>query len=170
VGQGLTDDWRAQYPPEDQNCWESGCHGSRPYEDGFTLPKFVPAVIGPETLTRFASAADLHAFMSRSMPFNAPGSLSEAEYWEVTAFLMRANGLPPAGTPSPAAPLGNATEAAQIGLHGPLASATPAATPTVLPTPSPAASSGWFYVVGVGVLVVVVGTGALIWRRTQQRQ
>ncbi|MGH2538884.1 MAG: hypothetical protein ACRDHL_15955, partial [Candidatus Promineifilaceae bacterium] len=37
-GQGLTDEWRAQYPPEEQNCWQSGCHGPRPYEEGFSLP------------------------------------------------------------------------------------------------------------------------------------
>ena len=42
VGQGLTQDWINQYPPEDRNCWDSGCHGDRPYENGFTLPKIVP--------------------------------------------------------------------------------------------------------------------------------
>ena len=166
VGQGLTDDWRAQYPPEDQNCWESGCHGDRPYEAGFTLPQFVPAVIGPNTLTRFASVADLHGYISRSMPFNAPGNLSEAEYWELTAFLMRANGLPPDGTPSPAAPLGNATEAAQIGLHGPLATATTAATPTLAPTlPAPQPAPGLTYAIGAGLLVVAAGVGVWVWRQ-----
>jgi mono/diheme cytochrome c family protein len=46
-GQGLTDEFRnRQYPPEDVNCWESGCHGERPYENGFTLPKTVPVLIG----------------------------------------------------------------------------------------------------------------------------
>ena len=25
-GQGLTDEWRAEWDPEDQNCWQSKCH------------------------------------------------------------------------------------------------------------------------------------------------
>ena len=38
-GQGLTDEFRATYPPEEEYCWESGCHGANPYESGFTIPK-----------------------------------------------------------------------------------------------------------------------------------
>jgi hypothetical protein len=34
-GQGLTEEFRQQVPPEGQYCWESGCHGMRPYD--FTL-------------------------------------------------------------------------------------------------------------------------------------
>ena len=44
-GQGLTDEWRAQYPPEEEYCWESGCHGNQPYDEAFALPTRVPAVI-----------------------------------------------------------------------------------------------------------------------------
>src|SRR6185436_21117658 len=62
--QGLTDEWRAQYPPEDQNCWNSGCHGQQPYANGFILPTQVPALVGAGTLGRFATAADLHNFIS----------------------------------------------------------------------------------------------------------
>lgn len=98
-GQGLTDEWRAQYPPEDQNCWQAGCHGERPYPDGFTLPRAVPALIGANTLTRFATAAELQAFISRAMPFNKPGSLPQEETWAITAFLLRAHGLPDSRLP-----------------------------------------------------------------------
>jgi hypothetical protein len=92
VGQGLTDEWRAQYPLEDQYCWDRGCHGERPYEGGFTLPTNVPAVIGPGALSRFAAAADLSDYVSRAMPFQAPASLRTDDYLAVIAFLVRENG------------------------------------------------------------------------------
>lgn len=92
-GQGLTDEFRRTYPPEEEYCWESGCHGERPYEDGFKLPKSIPAVIGPETLQKFSSAAILHAYIKAAMPFWKPGSLADEESWAVTSFLLRENGL-----------------------------------------------------------------------------
>lgn len=93
-GQGLTAEFRSLYPEEDRNCWESGCHGPRPYEDGFTLPSVVPPLIG-SGLEKFGDAARLQAFVAASMPFSDPGSLSEEQYWQVTAFLLRENGLDP---------------------------------------------------------------------------
>ncbi len=91
-GQGLTDEWLEQYPPEDRNCWESGCHGERPYENGFTLPTSVPALIGGDSLARFETFGEVHTFMRAAMPFQAPGSLKDDEYLALTAFLARAHG------------------------------------------------------------------------------
>lgn len=94
VGQGLTDEFRnRQYPPEDTNCWKSGCHGSRPYENGFTLPMTVPMLIGSGTLTKFQTAQALYGFIRGAMPFNKPGSLSDAQYVNLTAYLLEANRL-----------------------------------------------------------------------------
>ena len=95
LGQGLTDEFRALYPPEDQNCWESGCHGPRPYENGFTLPASIPALFGEGRLSTFGDAARLQAFIAAAMPWHDPGSLSQDEYWQVTAFLLRENGRDP---------------------------------------------------------------------------
>ncbi len=92
-GQGLTDEWRNQYPPEDRNCWDSGCHGERPYENGFKLPATVPALIGGDSLSRFESLGQVYAFMRAAMPFQAPGSLADEEYLSITAFLGRAHGV-----------------------------------------------------------------------------
>lgn len=92
LGQGLTDEFRQVYPPEDRNCWNSGCHGKRPYANGFTLPTSIPAVIGPGLLQNFQNAANLHSFIAQAMPYWDPGSLSEQESWAVTAFLLRQNG------------------------------------------------------------------------------
>jgi len=92
-GQGLTDEFRTTYPPEDQNCWKSGCHGKRPYEDGFTIPMLIPAVIGNDALIKFSDAAQLNAYIRVAMPFWKPGSLTEDDVWKITAFLMRENGF-----------------------------------------------------------------------------
>jgi len=92
-GQGLTDEFRKIYPPEEEYCWESGCHGANPYESGFTIPKFIPGVIGPQTISKFSDAAQLNSYIRAAMPYWQPGSLTEDESWRVTAFLMRENGL-----------------------------------------------------------------------------
>jgi hypothetical protein len=92
-GQGLTDEFRTTYPPEEQYCWERGCHGEVPYESGFTLPKKIPAVIGQTTLAKFSDAAQLNSYVRAVMPFWKPGSLTEEEAWRVTAFVLRQNGL-----------------------------------------------------------------------------
>jgi mono/diheme cytochrome c family protein len=92
-GQGLTDEFRATYPTEDRNCWTSGCHGSRPYANGFKLPTSIPAVIGAGTLQKFANASVLEGYIKGAMPFWKPGSLTDDQAWQVTAFVLRANGL-----------------------------------------------------------------------------
>lgn len=99
-GQGLTDEWRATWPPTHQNCWKANCHGPQPYpEDGFTLPRMVPALIGPNTLQRFTTAADLYTYIRARMPFHAPGTLPEEDYRAVTAFLLQRHGIPADGRP-----------------------------------------------------------------------
>lgn len=92
-GQGLTDEFRKTYPPEEEYCWESGCHGANPYESGFSLPKKIPGVIGETTLAKFADASQLNAYIRATMPFWNPGSLAEEDAWRVTAFILRENDL-----------------------------------------------------------------------------
>ena len=92
-GQGLTDEFRETYPPEEQYCWERGCHGPNPYESGFTIPMTIPGVIGPDAISKFTDAAQLNSYIRVAMPFWKPGSLTEEEAWRVTAFLLRENGL-----------------------------------------------------------------------------
>jgi cytochrome c len=142
-GQGLTQEFRETYPPEESNCWESGCHGKRPYEDGFTLPAQIPAVIGPGTLTKFSDGAQLHAYIRAAMPFWKPGSLTEEESWRVTAFLLRQNSLWEARTEL------DASNAAAVLI--PRGALTPVATPP------PAEGQR-----GNGALVWVAGTGIVV--------
>ena len=92
-GQGLTDEFRAAYPPEEQYCWERGCHGENPYESGFKIPMTIPGVVGPTALAKFSTASQLNAYIRAAMPFWKPGTLSEEDAWKVTAFILRENGL-----------------------------------------------------------------------------
>lgn len=167
VGQGLTDapddDWRAQYPPEDQYCWESGCHGARPYEEGFTIPRQIPPVIGEGSLQRFATLAEAYTFIRAAMPLQAPNSLTAAEYLAITAFLAQAHNA------------GNGQQLTEDTLGTiPLSTVynQPALTPTPTPPPqeekpmahepTPLPAIGWL--VG-GVFVVMVILGGVLWRR-----
>src|ERR1700735_4323347 len=56
---------------------------------------------GPTFLQAYGAgtAAQLYDFLSRQMPLNAPGSLSPAQYLDVTAFILERNGLPPGTAP-----------------------------------------------------------------------
>jgi hypothetical protein len=92
-GQGLSDEFRLQYPPGHQNCWEAGCHGPRPYEDAFQVPTIVPAVIGSGELDAYGDAGVLGAYIRAAMPRQAPGSLDETTSWEIAAFLPREIGV-----------------------------------------------------------------------------
>ncbi len=103
-GQGLTDEWRMEYPPEEQNCWTSGCHGNRPYDQNVILPTSVPPLIGPavdrimgtegaQVLTRFQTLEGVYSYMSVTMPYFFPGELSQEEYLAILAHLARENGV-----------------------------------------------------------------------------
>jgi mono/diheme cytochrome c family protein len=85
-GQGLAI-WRYSWDEKHQNCTQAGCHGARRGEGGFTMLAVPSALMGENTLMKFATAAALHTFIRATMPFQAPGSLSEEEYWAVTAYL-----------------------------------------------------------------------------------
>jgi cytochrome c len=152
IGQGLTDEFRQAYPPEDRNCWDSGCHGERPYDNGFKLPTSIPGVVGPDMLQKFSNAAILQAFIKSAMPFWKPGSLTEENSWAVTAFLLRQNGLW-----DDRAEL-NASNADQVSVRATGAESTP--EPLPVKNPSDGLSVGLIVIV-VGVLFVV----ALLWLR-----
>ncbi|MDX1435420.1 MAG: c-type cytochrome [Anaerolineales bacterium] len=92
-GEGLTDAWRARLAPEDQNCWQSKCHASNHPPDGFVLPREVPPVTGDRMAARFPTAQNLYDFVRLTMPYHAPGTMLDQEYWQVTAFLLSLNGI-----------------------------------------------------------------------------
>ena len=154
-GQGLTDEFRKTYPPEDNNCWARGCHGRNPYENGFTLPTSVPRLIGPIALMKFPTAASLRGFISGAMPFQDPGALTEDEYWQVTAFLLRENGIPFNGQL-------DASTADKVLL--------PSSQPTPTPTPLPASalvgsSTSWT----IFLLIFLLGGILFLWHTLRRK-
>ncbi len=92
AGQGLTDEWRQTAFGEDKDCWTSKCHGKLHPPQGFEFPHIVPPAWGPGTLKRFVTADELHAYLLEKMPWWNPGSLSDMQAWELTAFIMQSNG------------------------------------------------------------------------------
>lgn len=95
-GQGLTDEWRQVFGPEEQNCWQSKCHAANHPPDGFSLPHAVPAVLGPGSLQRYTTGAELYHIIQTSMPWYNPDFITADEEWQVTAYLLYKQGvLPP---------------------------------------------------------------------------
>jgi hypothetical protein len=102
------------------------------------------------------------------MPFNAPGSLSDDEYWALTAFLLRAHAV---ATPDPA--LASAEQAALIGIHGtvtPPTATVPAPTATPVPPPPFWDRPGgeWLWLGGVAA-GLALAAGLLGWRATRPK-
>lgn len=142
-GQGLTEEFKQTYPAEDRNCWKSGCHGEHPYEDGFTLPMNIPAIVGAGTLQKFPTAAVLRSYIFAAMPYWRPASLTEEQTWQVTAFLLRENNL----------------WAAQDELTASNAGLILVGSSQTIPTPQPPSTnalSPFSYVVGFIVLIFLL--------------
>ncbi|HET7544021.1 MAG TPA: cytochrome c [Polyangiaceae bacterium] len=78
----------------------SSCHG----KGGEGTAK-APPVVGPKALpldppsgaqfrkSKFVTVADVADFVTKNMPADAPGSLSEEDYFAVLAFDLHANGI-----------------------------------------------------------------------------
>lgn len=92
-GQGLTEEWRNKWNPKDRNCWQSKCHGEIHPPDGFVLPRYVPPVKGPIVPAMFDTALELYYYNKATMPWHAPGTMRDEEYWQVTAFMVELNGV-----------------------------------------------------------------------------
>jgi cytochrome c len=196
-GQGLTLDWRLTWPETHQNCSTPKCHGPQHPDDGFEIKNnYAPAVIGEGTLARFGTAQDPFTFISTAMPMHAPGSLTDEEYWALTAFLLAAHGvvadeveLNP--TTASAIKLGDSLTAEELTQQDWWRKVTPApltvmsgmssspepqahATSTVVPTviaPAPPDSSGpdWLpAVAGVGLAVVLLGLAGAALRQARR--
>jgi hypothetical protein len=90
-GQGLTDEWRAQWD-EDENCWKSKCHASNHPPEGFDLPKSIPPVLGIGSIARLKNGEELHSHIFQTMPWWNPGMLTEEQAWQLSGYLLRERG------------------------------------------------------------------------------
>ena len=149
-GQGLTPEWVASWDIGPRACWQSKCHASNHPPEGFKLPENIPAVVSPAVVNAFANALELHDYIARNMPWQAPGTLETEEYWQLTAFLVRQNGIDPGPLPL------NADNAAQVRIR-PAAPTTPTSTPLV--TAQPAGEGFWIAggaVLGLAGLLILI--------------
>jgi hypothetical protein len=97
-GQGLTEEWRKAWVHDHQNCWYRGCHSGRSQEEGFYIPREVPAVLETEhNLSQFRTAHGLYTYLKENHPPQRPDSLTESENWALTAFLLDGNDRTPSG-------------------------------------------------------------------------
>ncbi len=64
------------------------------HEPGRTGPE-----LDTEALAAYGTAGELFAYTQSTMPPAAPGSLSDQQYWDVTAYLLSTRALLPAETP-----------------------------------------------------------------------
>ncbi len=103
-GQGLTDEWRAVWVKDHQNCWARGCHSGKQTNEGYPLPHYIPPVMGPlPVLARFQTFDALCDYLRQTHPPQRPGVLTNDDYRNVTALLWQANGRSvPATDQSPA--------------------------------------------------------------------
>lgn len=67
------------------------CHGAQ--GEGGTGPLVIG---GSRRIASYGDTDRLYDYVSRTMPFDVPGSLSADEYWQVIAFLLERNDLLPA--------------------------------------------------------------------------
>ncbi len=74
----------------------AGCH-----RDNLAGGGDAPALGGNGFMSSFGdrSTKDLYTFIANSMPVGAPASLSEAQYTDITAYLLYANGAKPGSVP-----------------------------------------------------------------------
>jgi len=115
------------------------------YENGFTIPTLVPQLVGPGSLAKFPTAANLYGFIHAAMPFQKPNSLTDEQYYQLVAFLLRQNSLIDGYTEV------NASNASAIVVSH--------ATPVLTPQPSEVqkgnAAGGWIIIL-IGVLALLL--------------
>lgn len=92
-GQGLTQEFIELWPEDHQNCWGRGCHAGRMEDEGFPIPRDVPAIISSTgAVLQFANPDDLFVFLNATHPPQNPGVLTEEEYWAIAAYVLTQNG------------------------------------------------------------------------------
>lgn len=64
----------------------ASCHGAN--LQGVSAP----ALVGTTSSIATQSVAEVYAYMSQQMPMTAPGSLTEAKYTSILAYLLQRNG------------------------------------------------------------------------------
>lgn len=91
-GQGLTDEFRELWPEDHQNCWGRGCHGGRIEDEGFPIPREIPAVISSSSDNLiFSNPEELFEYLHSTHPPQNPGILPDDEYWAIADYVLAEN-------------------------------------------------------------------------------
>jgi hypothetical protein len=93
-GQGLTDEWRAVWEPDHQDCWGKGCHVGERIEDSFTIPTVVPPIVSQVKLAQFTSVHALHEYLKATHPPQNPGGLEDEQYQAIALYIFSENDRP----------------------------------------------------------------------------
>ena len=91
LGQGLTDEFRAIWPEDHQNCWEHGCHGGGVDDEGFPIPTIVPPLVNNTKLAQFPSEGAFFEFLKSTHPPQDPGCLNDEEYLAIIRYVFNMN-------------------------------------------------------------------------------
>jgi hypothetical protein len=161
-GQGLTDEWRAVWEEDHQNCWARGCHtgNNGKGDEVFVIPTVVPLIIGENHLEKYATYNQLAEYLELTHPPQHPGILSHDEYLVIAGYVFTQNSRPPLTatiTPVP------------VLLEPPTITATPPASGTVQTTPlapSPVAESRQQQpspIIWVGLFILPGILGLIVW-------
>jgi hypothetical protein len=94
LGQGLTDEFRAYWPEDHQNCWGRGCHGGGVDDQGFPIPTYVPPLVTDTKMVRFYSQQDLYTYLKTTHPPQDPGVLEDEEYIAIANYVFIMNDRP----------------------------------------------------------------------------
>jgi len=144
VGQGLTDEFRAIWPEDHQNCWEHGCHGGNMDDEGFPIPTIVPALVRDEKLAQFSSQQEFYEFLKITHPPQDPGCLEDQQYQAIVKYVFSLNDRP-----------------LDVPTLEPTTTPTPASTPTPIAAPdkSDFTVPDMFLYLGLGIMLIL----AVLW-------
>jgi hypothetical protein len=144
MGQGLTDEFRAIWPEDHQNCWAHGCHGGRNEDEGFPIPTIVPALVNEEKLAQFSSQQAFYEFLKSTHPPQDPGCLDDDQYQTIVRYVFSMNDRP-LDEPAPV----------------PTLTLTPASTPApeVVPAEVNSSQPTMMIYIGIGIVLIL----AMLW-------
>ncbi len=148
-GQGLTDEWRATWVPDHQDCWGRGCHAGERFDDSFAIPTIVPPVVNSTKLARFSSLQTLYEYLKETHPPQYPGHLEDEQYHAIALFVFSMNDR-------------SADEATPVPTITPIPTNTP--VPEMIPIETPSRYPGVIAYVSLGVVLVLLVIW-IIWRR-----
>jgi hypothetical protein len=140
VGQGLTDEFRAIWPEDHQNCWAHGCHGGHNDDEGFPIPTIVPALVNEEKLAQFSSQGAFFEFLKSTHPPQDPGCLEDEQYQAIVKYVFNMNDRP-LDVPTPE----------------PTVISTPASTstPEIVSEKETSSQPTLLFLVGAGIMLIV---------------